>query len=136
MNFCLLAFLHGEQALVGIALAGLIALIGVPLVLYLWLWHTKISELQLACAYLAFVAVLCLVYSSGPSRPPSILSLTPSFLGLILTLPWSAIIGWGLSEMFKWGLSDREFAVVMMFAALINSVLLYFAAVKMRRKIE
>ena len=136
MNVPLLAFLHGEQALVAIAFAGLIALFGVPLVLYVWLWHTKLSGLQLACAYLVLMAVLCAFYSSGPTRPPSLLALTPSFLAFILTLPWSAIAGWGLSEMFKWELSDGQFAVVMMFAALINSVLLYVAAVKMRRKIE
>lgn len=136
MNFSLLAFLHGEQALVGIVLAGLIALIGVPLLLYVWLWHTKVSELQLACAYLVFVAVLCVVYASSVNDPPSMLSLTPSLLGFILTLPWSAVVGLGVSEMFDWQLSDGKFALIMMLGALINSVLLYFAAVKMRRLIQ
>ena len=135
MNLSLLTFLHGEIALVGIVLAGLIALIGVPLVLYVWLWHTRITELQLACAYLVLMAVLCVVFS-GANVSLSLLSLTFSFLGFILTLPWSAMVGWGLSGMFNWELSDGEFAVVMMLGALINSVLLYFGAVKMRRLIE
>ena len=131
-----LAFLHGEQALVGIALACVIALIGVPLVLYVWLWHTRLSELQLACAYLVLVAALCAVYTTGRTGVPSILILFPSFLGFILTLPWSAIAGWGLSEMFNWDLSDGALAIVMMLGALINSVLLYFLAVKMRSLIN
>ena len=136
MSIPLLAFLHGEQALVAIALAGLIALMGVPLLLYVWLWHTKVSELQLACAYLVFVGVLCAVSASVANGPPFLLSLIPPFLAFILTLPWSAIGGWGLSEMFDWQLSDGQFAVIMMLGALINSVLLYFAAVKMRRLIQ
>jgi hypothetical protein len=135
MNSPLLAFLHGEQALVGMALAGLIALIGVPLSIYVWLWHTKLSEFQLACAYLVLMVVLCAVFSSGANAPAAMPSITPWMLAFILTLPWSAIVGFGLNEMFDWHMSDGAFAVVMMLGALINSVPLYFAAVKMRRLI-
>jgi hypothetical protein len=135
MNPPLLAFLHGEQALVGMVLAGLIALIGVPLILYVWLWHTRVSELQLAGAYLILMAVLCAVFSSGTNNPASMLSITPWMLAFILTLPWSAIAGFGLSAIFDWQMSDGAFAIMMMGGALVNSVLLYFAAVKMRRLI-
>ena len=57
MNFSP-AFLQDEIVLVGLLFVGLIALIGVPLVLYLWLWHTKVSELKLTLAYLILMAVL------------------------------------------------------------------------------
>ena len=134
MNFSS-AFLHGEAALVGLLFAGVIALVGVPLVLYVWLWHTKLSELKLTVAYLILMAVLCVVFGSGPSLS-SIFSLTISMLGLILSLPWSALASWALSEARNSPVSDREFALLMMLAAGINAVLLYFAAAKMRRLID
>ena len=130
-----LAFLHGEQVLIGLGLAGLIVLIGGPLVLYVWLWHTKVSELKLTAAYLIFMALLCVVFGSSPDIT-SILSLTISMLGYILSLPWSVLASWAVSEARNSPVSDREFALLMMFAAGINAVLLYLAAVKMRRLIR
>ena len=46
-----LAFLHGEQALVGFVLAAVTVLVGFPLLVYVWLRHTKLSEKKLALAY-------------------------------------------------------------------------------------
>ena len=129
-----LAFLHGEQALIGLVLAGLIALIGIPLLLYLWLWHTKVSELKLAIAYLVLVAILCVVFTRT-RFPLSMLSLTPFALAFILTLPWSAVAIWAL-EGRDAAINDHEFAVTMVLGAGINAVLLYLAAVKMRRLIK
>lgn len=130
------AFLHGEQALVGIALAGLIALIGVPALLYVWLWHTKVSALQLSIAYLVLMAVLCGVSLSSPNNPLSIPPLTAWALGFILTLPWSAVAAWVLSQTLKLDLNDQQFAMMMMVAAGVNAVLLYLVARKMRRLIQ
>ena len=134
MNFSP-AFLHGEIVLVGLLFAGLIALVGVPLVLYLWLWHTKASALKLTAAYLILMVVLSVVFSLGPNLS-SILSLTVSMLGYVLSLPWSVLASWALKETRDTPVSDREFAVLMMLAAGINAVLLYLAAAKMRRLIR
>lgn len=131
-----LAFLHGEQMLVALLLAGIVALVGVPLALYLWLWRTELSELKLALGYFAITAVLCGVVAFSVNDPPSILPLTASALGFILTLPWSPLGGWAFSEIRNSVPSDREFAVVMLLAAGLNAVLLYFLAVKMRRLIK
>ena len=130
-----LAFLHGEQVLVGLLFGGLLAFMGGPLVLYVWLWHTNVSELKLTVAYLILMAILCVVFGSSPSVS-SVFSLTMSMLGLILSLPWSVLASWALSEATNSEVSDRQFALLMMLAAGINSVLLYLAAVKMRRLIR
>jgi hypothetical protein len=130
-----LVFLHGEQVLVGLGLAGLMVLVGGPLVLYVWLWHTKISELTLTVAYLILMAVLCVRFGLGPSLT-SVLSLTMSMLGLILSLPWSVLASWALREARNSPVSDGEFALLMMLAAGINAALLYLAAGKMRRLIS
>ena len=130
-----LAFLHGEQVLVALGLAGLIALIGVPVVLYVWLWRTKISEFKLALAYLILMAILCGVFSSN-NDPTAMFSLTLSGLGFVLSLPWSVLAGWLLSTAFNSDVGDGTIAILMMVGASINAVLLYFAAVKMRRLIR
>lgn len=127
-----LAFLHGEQVLVALGLAALIALIGVPAVLYVWLWHTKVSEFKLVLAYLLLMAILAVVFSSN-NDPTAMFSLTLSGLGFILSLPWSVLAGWVLSKAFNSDVSDGAVAILMMVGACINAVLLYFAAVKMRR---
>ena len=133
MNFSP-GFLHGEVAFFGLLLGALVGLIGGPLVLYIWLWRTKVSELKLAVAYLILMAVLSVVYSQ--SDLSSMLSLTASGLGLFLSLPWSVLAALALNAIGKSSGSDREFAVLMMVAASINAVLLYLIARKMRRKIE
>jgi len=131
----ILAFLHGEQVLIGLGLAGLIVLIGGPLVLYVWLWHTKVSELKLTIAYLILMAILCVVFGTS-SNISSILSLTMSMLGYILSLPWSVLASRAVSAATNSEVSDQQFALLMMLAAGINAVLLYLAAVKMRRLIK
>ena len=131
-----LAILHGEQVLAALGLAGLIVLIGVPVLLYVWLWHTKVSEFKLTLAYLILMAILCGVYSSTPNVPDAMFSLTLSSLGFILSLPWSALVDWGLSAALDLHFGDDVFAILMMVGASINSVLLYLAAVKMRRLIQ
>ena len=128
-----LAFLHGEHVLAALGLAGLIALIGVPVVLYVWLWHTKVSEFKLALAYLILMAILSGVFSSTSDDPTAMFSLTLSGLGFVLSLPWSALAGWALSSAFNYDVSDDRIAILMMVGASINAVLLYFAAGKMRR---
>lgn len=132
-----LAFLHGEWILVPLALAGLTALIGVPLALYVWLWHTKVSELKLAIAYLIFVGVLCIIFgSAGPANPAWILSNTASALGFILTLPWNLLAGWAFSILRGSEVNDHEFAIMMMIGGGVNAVLLYLVALKLRHLIQ
>lgn len=131
-----LALLHGEQVFFSLVFAALIALVGVPLVLYVWLWHTKISELRLSLAYLIFMAILAAVFGSNPSAARSMLALTASSLGFILTLPWNLLIGWALSKVLNSEGDDSEIAILMLLGAGVNAVLLYLAAVKLRRFIQ
>jgi len=134
-----LAFLHGEQILIGILLAAAIILVCFPVLLYIWLWHSKVSELKLADAFFGFVTALAVMLIVMPNDPTSIFSLTVFSLSFILTLPWSALAGGVLGEILKArgsGLGDNGFAVVMIFSAGINAVILYFIAVKLRRLIE
>ena len=132
-----LAFLHGEWILVPLGLAALTTLIGVPLVLYIWLWRTKLSELKLAIAYLIFVGVLCIIFGSdGPASPSSVLWNTVSALGFILTLPWNLLAGWLFDAWLGPEVYDHEFAIMMLLGAGINAVLLYLVAIKLRRLIS
>ena len=129
------ALVHGEQILVGLGLGALIACILVPALLYICLRHTEISELQLALTYFTVTAVLCGFSAFGPDNPPSISSATAFTLTFILTLPWNALVG--VFSLYRdTYLSDRQFAVVMLFGAVSNAVLLYFAAIKLRRIIR
>ena len=131
--------LHGEQVLVALALAAVIAIISVPVLLYIWLWHSKVSESKLALGYFLFMATLCVVPFTGSLEPLSVFSLTTFLLAFILSLPWSAFAGFVLHEMFDTPgepLGDRASAVVMLFCAGVNAVLLYFIARKMRRLIK
>ena len=132
-----LVFLHGEWILVPLALAALTAVIGVPLVLYVWLWRTKVSEFKLAIAYLLFVGVLCLIFSSGgPANPAWIFWNTASALGFILTLPWNLLASWGFGILRGSGVYDHEFAIMMLLGGGVNAVLLYLVAIKLRRLIQ
>ena len=133
MNFSL-AFLHGEVAFFNLLLGALVGLIGGPLLLYIWLWHTKVSELKLTVTYLALMVVLSVVFSQ--SDLSSMLSVTASGLGLFLSLPWSVLAALALNATGMSTGGDRGFAILMMGAAGINAVLLYLLARKVRRKIE
>ena len=120
--------------MVGLVLAGLIALFGVPLVLYVWLWYTKISGLKLTLTYLVLTAVVCGLIAFSPSR--SLFSLTVSALAFIFTLPWNVVTLWVLSMAHNSDSSDREFAAAMLFGAGVNAVILFFIAKKLRSLIE
>jgi hypothetical protein len=71
-----------------------------------------------------------------PTDPTSVLTLAVFSLSFILTLPWSPLVGWLLSQVRSSVLGDREFSLVMLIGAGINAVILYFIAVKMRRIIK
>jgi hypothetical protein len=131
-----LAFLHGEEVLIGLPLAAGIILVGVPLLLYIWLWHTKVSELKLAIVYCALVSLLCGMLSLNLHARPSVSLLTALCLGFLLTLPWSALGEWLLSNVDVSAIGDHKLEVVMLFGAVINAVILHFIAVKMRRLIR
>jgi hypothetical protein len=130
----LLAFLHGEGIVLWIfLLVGVGVLVGAALLFYIWLRRTKLSALYLAFAYLIPVAVLCVLYAVSADYWLSLLSYG-------LTLPWSALGFWGLLAIPNSGFSDREldvlFAVVMLFCAGVNAVILYGVGVMARRLIK
>ena len=133
------SILHGEQLLVALALAGGIVVIGVPILLYIWLWHWEVSEWKVAFGYFLFVATLCVLPFTGASEARSVFSLTNFLLAFILSLPWSAFAAFVLHEILETrgeSLGDRALAIVMLFCAGVNAVLLYFIARKMRRLIK
>ena len=131
-----LAFFHGEQVLVGLALAVVIVLVVVPLLLYFWLWHSRISELKLALAYFAVVAATCAEVFLNPSNPTSLSSITAFLLGLILTLPWSAVAFFATMSASGERVSEQLFALAIAFCGVINAFLLYLIAKKLRRLIN
>jgi len=53
-----LAFFHGVQVLGALALAALIFVIGVPLVFYVWVWHTKTATMVLGAGVNAMLLFL------------------------------------------------------------------------------
>ena len=129
-----LAFFHGEQALVGLALAILIVVIGGPIVLYFWLWHSKISEAKLALAYFAVVAASCAEVFLNPNNPTSLSLLTAFLIGFILTLPWSLVVFFASLSGSRVG--DQAFALAIAFFGVINALILYLVAKKLRRLIS
>ncbi len=131
-----LAFLHGEQLLVGLALAVVIVLVGVPLLLYFWLWHSKISEAKLALAYFAVVAASCAEMFLDSNNPTSGASYTAFLIGLILTLPWSAVVFFATMSASGERVSEQVFALAIAFCGVINAFLLYLIAKKLRRLVS
>lgn len=134
-----LAFLHGEQVLIGILLAAAVVFVCFPVLLYIWLWRTKVSELKLAVAFFVSVTVLAVILIVTPDDPTSILTLATFSLSFILTLPWSALASTVLVQILKAGgsgMGENAFAVLMIISAAVNAVILYFIAVKLRRLIE
>jgi hypothetical protein len=131
-----LAFLHGEQALVGFIFAAVLALLGVPLLLYVWLWHTRVSELKLAVAYLIITAGACGIVAFNTPDSASILIFTAFFIAFIFSLPWNVITFGVLWLTGNSNVGDREFALVMLLGAGMNTMLVYFAAKKMRGLIQ
>lgn len=134
-----LAFLHGEQVLIGILLAAAVVFVCFPVLLYIWLWRTQVSELKLAVAFFVSVTVLAVILVVTPNDPTSILTLAAFSLSFILTLPWSALASTVLVQILKAGgsgMGENAFAVLMIISAAVNAVILYFIAVKLRRLIE
>ena len=131
MNFSP-AFFHGEQALVAIALAVLIAVISVPLVFYVWLWHTKASERTLALTYGISTAVLCGLGVMPTYDPASLFHLTAFTLAGILTLPWNIITLVVTAMASNAEISDREMVLAMLIAGGVNTVIVFYVAKRMR----
>ena len=131
-----LAFLHGSQVLVGFVFAAVIVLLGFPLLLYVWLWRTKVSERKLAIGYLVVTASACGVVALSSPGSATIFIFTAFFIAFIFSLPWNVITIVAISFIAHQNMSDNEFALIMLLGAGINSMLLYFAAKKMRNRIQ
>ena len=127
-----LAFLHGEQALVGFILAAVIVLLGFPLLVYVWLRHTKLSEKKLALAYFIVTAGACVMLGLGVSHSEYIPTLTVFYIAFIYTLPWN-VITMVASHFFGYQyMCGNEVVLVMLMGAGSNAMLLYHFARKMR----
>ena len=131
-----LAFFHGEQALVGFIFAAVIALLGFPLLIYVWLRHTKVSEQILALTYFIVTASACVVMALSTPDPTSVPLLTIVYIAFIFTLPWNVITIFVLYAYGNQYMTDREVAFVMLMGAGINTMLLYFLAKKLRRLVK
>ena len=125
-----LAFLHGEQALVGFVFAAVTVLVGFPLLVYVWLRHTKLSEKKLALVYFIVTASACGVFALSDST--SLPLFIPSYIAFIFTMPWNLITIFALYWLGNQYMSDNEVALVMLMGAGINTMLLYFFAKKIR----
>lgn len=126
------AFFHGEQALVALALAGLIVVISVPLVFHVWLWHTKASERTLAVTYAVSTAILCGLSVLKPDDPLSLFHLTVSTVAGILTLPWNIITLVATAMASNTDISDREIVIAMLLGAGVNTLIVFYIAKRMR----
>jgi hypothetical protein len=124
-----LAFFHGEQALVALALGSFIVVVAVPLVFYVWLRHTKASELKLTLTYVISTAV-CVLNAFSTNDPTSLFQLTVFILAFILTLPWNVITFLVISLVGNADVSVREVVVVTLLGAGVNTVILFFLAKK------
>ena len=125
-----LAFFHGEQALGAFVLAGLIIVVAVPLVFYVWLRHTKASELKLTLTYVISTAVICVLNAFSTNDGTSLFQLTVFILAFILTLPWNVITFLVISLVGNADVSVREVVVVTLLGAGVNTVILFFLAKK------
>lgn len=128
------AFLHGEQALVGLGFAALIGLVGFPLLGYLLVRHTKLSVKILALAYFIVAAGACGGFALGAPDTTYIPTLTVFFIAFIYTIPWNVITILALYWFAGQNMSDNEVAMVMLMGACINATLLYFIAIKIRER--
>ena len=127
------AFFHGEQALAAFGLGALIVVIGVPLVFYVWLWHTKASERTLAVTYAVPTAILCGLSVLKPDDPLSLFHLTATTVAGILTLPWNIITLVVTSIASNAEISDREIVMAMLLGAGVNTVIVFYVARRIRR---
>ena len=127
-----LAFLHGEQALIGFIFAAITVLLGFPLLVYVWLRHTKLSEKKLAIAYFIVAASACGAFALRVPDSAYIPIFTVFYIAFILTLPWNVITIVALYVFDNQFMSDNEVTLVMLMGAGINTMLLYFFAKKIR----
>ena len=129
MNFSL-AFFHGEQFLVSMAVAGLIVVITAPLVFYIW-WRTKSSERTLTLAYVIAVAVCAL--NTIPADGSSLFQFTMFTTAGILALPWNLITIVAIDLTNNSNVSDGESMVATLLGAGVNAVIIFYGARRLRR---
>jgi hypothetical protein len=127
-----LVFFHGEQALVAFVVGALIVVIGIPLVFYVWLWHTKASERTLALTYAVPTAILCGLSALQPDQV-SLFHLTVSTVAGILTLPWNIITLVVTALASNADIGDREIVITMLLGAGVNTLIVFYAARRIRR---
>lgn len=127
-----LAFLHGEQAFVAFIFVAFTVLFGVPLLVYVWLRHTKLSEKKLALAYFIVTASACSVFALGGPDSAYIPLLTVFYIAFIFTLLWNVVTLLALYVFDNEYMSNNEITAVMLMGAGINTMLLYFLAKKIR----
>jgi len=125
-----LAFFHGEQALVALALGGLIVVVAVPLVFYVWLRRTNSSERTLTYTYAVSTAVFCVLMAVTTYDELSLSHLTVATIAFILTLPWNVITLVAVSVAGNADIGNREIIAAMLLGAGVNAWILFLIAKK------
>ena len=128
-----LAFFHGEQALVALVLGGLIVVVAVPLVFYVWLRHSKSSELKLTYIYVLSTAVFCALMALTTYDEVSLFHLTVATVAFILTLPWNLITLFVVSFAGNSDIGNSEILSAMLLGAGVNAWILFFLAKKAKK---
>jgi len=128
-----LAFFHGEQALVALVLGGLIIVVAVPLVFYVWLRHSKSSELKLTYIYVLSTAVFCALMALTTYDEVSLFHLTVATVAFILTLPWNLITLFVVSFAGNSDIGNGEILSAMLLGAGVNAWILFFLAKKAKK---
>jgi len=128
-----LAFFHGEQALVALVLGGLIVVVAVPLVFYVWLRHSKSSELKLTYIYVLSTAVFCALMALTTYDEVSLFHLTVATVAFILTLPWNLITLFVVSFAGNSDIGNGEILSAMLLGAGVNAWILFFLAKKAKK---
>ena len=128
-----LAFFHGEQALVALVLGGLIIVVAVPLVFYVWLRHSKSSELKLTYIYVLSTAVFCALMALTTYDEVSLFHLTVATVAFILTVPWNLITLFVVSFAGNSDIGNGEILSAMLLGAGVNAWILFFLAKKAKK---
>ena len=119
--------------MMALVVAGAIVVIGVPLVFYIWLWHTKSSGLKLAYTYAVFMAVVCALVAFTPDNSESLFHLTVAMVAFILALPWNIVTLYAVSIAGNSDLGNGELVAGMLLGGGVNAVLLFHAAKRLRK---
>lgn len=127
------AFFHGVQGLMALVFASVIVVIAVPLAFYIWLRHTKSSELKLTYTYAVFMAVVCALMAFTRADSQSLFQLTVSTVAFILGLPWNAITLYAVSIASDSDIGEGELVAATLLGGGVNSVLLFYAAKRLRQ---